>query len=564
MKKYLLLFLTLFCSISAMDNELLHNKPTQPIVQKNDECIVCLEEAQEIEKQHGAKHLRVTDCCNQFLCGECLKKTVAQQIQIHGYLQCPYCRRKSLTVLLAKKAEPKQKLKQPLSNGTINQPQKEKLHNHPQPNVKLSNQQYEPIDRYVLFKQNPPAYLTSSISAEDKLYRAILNDSAEEVRFAVEQGANINRKYCKHFENKPPLAVAVSLTKSNAVEALLECGASGTGYQSFPTIIDKGSPVRPYHGTWTCRYPSRKLLQISLLLGDIKSALALVKAGAKWSDFQGNNHCDIINQILRFYPQEKQASLELMQIIINQGYNIKNSIWRKNIWRNAIHDDHGYSVLDNQLIQFLMQNNVDINQYISGSDGRFTPLAIAIRNGKLQIIKYLLDNGADISKQISVNLGRREIQKLTPLSYALYRRSKNQPNMNEVVEYLQNCKQNNPLLNNKPQPNKKLNSNQQNKLSHLHNKLKQQLTNSIQPDIEIISSRSTMQSKHPLYHVYIHFNKSITRRVSDLVMKAIKKRQLHTFLKRNLSNLQNHVIEVETFMTQAELQKIIDQVNNSL
>ena len=91
------------------------------------------------------------------------------------------------------------------------------------------------------------------ISQEDALRQAILHDSPEEIRNAVQAGADVN----KRTNNVPPLLFAVLLRRSNVVETLLDCGA---------TIK---SQDRNCLNTW--------LIDYSVKLKDFKSAFILSK-----------------------------------------------------------------------------------------------------------------------------------------------------------------------------------------------------------------------------------------------------------------------------------------------
>lgn len=65
------------------------------------------------------------------------------------------------------------------------------------------------------------ATLTKIQCPQDFLFAAIVNDSANEIRRAIQMGANIN----KEIDGKTPLLWAVLLKKYNAARCLMDLGA---------------------------------------------------------------------------------------------------------------------------------------------------------------------------------------------------------------------------------------------------------------------------------------------------------------------------------------------------
>ncbi|HVW99093.1 MAG TPA: ankyrin repeat domain-containing protein [Candidatus Babeliaceae bacterium] len=86
-----------------------------------------------------------------------------------------------------------------------------------------------------------------TISPQDMLYQAILDDSGELIDKAIKKGAQI----CFERDGKTPLMLAVLLKRSNAVKFLLEFGAKA----------------------------NKTLLDYAIMLGDCQSALAISKYG---------------------------------------------------------------------------------------------------------------------------------------------------------------------------------------------------------------------------------------------------------------------------------------------
>lgn len=85
-------------------------------------------------------------------------------------------------------------------------------------------------DRTLCLNHTVPAFAKSLIivqvtqlrALQDMLFEGILNDSSEQIRRAIQAGANVNLER----EGKRPLLWAVTFHRMNAVRCLLELGAA--------------------------------------------------------------------------------------------------------------------------------------------------------------------------------------------------------------------------------------------------------------------------------------------------------------------------------------------------
>ncbi len=264
------------------------------------------------------------------------------------------------------------------------------------------------------------------------LYKAIFRNSAMEVKKVykgIEKFLLSNPNFPKdklreqmnqpHCKGKTPIEWAVSLGRSNAVEALLECGAA------------------PDH------------LSQALLLGDAKSALALVKNGAYC--FGGMNkdgfepRKDLVNYptamgyAIALYDYEPEIALDLIQAIFDRGYNQVKYTWntnqtKTNVWALALLATTigicEVETLDASLADLFVKNGADVNQHISHGNGSSydTPLGLATHRGDVNAVLLLLDRGADPNKEFCHGK-----QRYTPLKVA---GRASQPNAKEIITLL--------------------------------------------------------------------------------------------------------------------------------
>lgn len=223
------------------------------------------------------------------------------------------------------------------------------------------------------------------------LLMAIMNGTTEEIKKAVqpvlEQG-----KF-----DKTPMTWAVLLMKSNAVEALLECGAK------FDANI----------------------AAFAAKMGDIKTALVVVKSGADISGLMDEYMTLAMNYVTQV--SHKDIAMELIQELIKRGYNI-NNMWKFGVWKTA-----AYPVI----LDLLIKKGIDVNHVFedkSWKGSSWTPLIAAAIYGDIQAIKFLLGAGANINQKGNPLL-RHPINGLhTPFYFAIHTDCCGQDKKTAIVE----------------------------------------------------------------------------------------------------------------------------------
>ncbi len=235
---------------------------------------------------------------------------------------------------------------------------------------------------------------TIQLKKIDALHAAILNDSAEKIREAVNTGANVNQE----INDKSPLLWAVLLNRYNAIETLLQLGAK----------------------------PNDICAQHAINMRDIKSVYLFVK--------HGGIHFEVhdIESVIRTGALKLQfdISIALIKEVVNRGYDINE------IWPAAIAIGHNNTSLGEEIVRFLLLRGANPN--IANSNGgtirsvSCTPLIWAsVWFPNKQIAKILIEAGAD-ANQIINEAGKTS----TLLAYVLYRTGNSNPKCNEVVELL--------------------------------------------------------------------------------------------------------------------------------
>ncbi len=244
---------------------------------------------------------------------------------------------------------------------------------------------------------------------KDILHQAVLDDSDDGVRRAVQAGADVHRDR----DGKAPLLWATLLRKSHAVEGLLVSGAKA----------------------------DVSYLHHAVRIGDIKSAISLVQHGAP---FDGN--VDTMRNVMDWAiihvktPPRYQNSagkwewvecdtvLNFVQLLIDKGWDVHNaaqghvrnsSLKKTNVWWETI--PNGWQNSSIKLMELFLKNRVDPNQTITYPNGfvgaSWTPLLLAIGPENLIVVKLLLQAGADVNKKAKPYLHQLETH--SPLSYAM-------------------------------------------------------------------------------------------------------------------------------------------------
>lgn len=254
------------------------------------------------------------------------------------------------------------------------------------------------------------------LSPHDMLYEGIINDSAESIKKALYDGA-INPNIYKMKGDRLPIVLAVLLNKTNAIKALLECGADAN-----------------------TAYLGKRILHHAMTLDNTDSACLLVKKGA---DFSGTIELNknIMDKAING-NQCKLIPLELIQELINKGWDIHNNtedyqnsrgIGNRltNIWWNIIAHEGSKT----ELLTLFLKNGLDPNQTIYNNimkkGSSWTPLLLAIEKGNFIAVKMLVEAGADINKKASPRYFK--VEEHSPLSYAV------KLGIPRIIEFLIQC-----------------------------------------------------------------------------------------------------------------------------
>jgi hypothetical protein len=259
---------------------------------------------------------------------------------------------------------------------------------------------------------------------QSQLIKAILDSSVEEVKKAINAGADVNNV---ESNGKTPLWQALLLGKFGIVNALIESGAKTDVTYRDKTIAQAVVDViynMHAHGFKATNTDPLLLKTLSLLVakGVDFSAVKIARFGL----LQSPTLADIVVQSLLLSgeynnpnikpqdinPQIRADFLELIQQLKLHGYNtIIDKIW----------NDENFN-WTKDLITFCLKNGVDINQNIPIKKPNLSPmpaLFFAIwKNQDREVfndaIENLLDAGADIN--LKANPDGKGMQ--TPLDYA--------------------------------------------------------------------------------------------------------------------------------------------------
>ncbi len=281
-----------------------------------------------------------------------------------------------------------------------------------------------------------------------QLNRAILNDSPEEIRDAVNAGANIHQPKI----GKAPLLIAVLLKRTNAVETLLNYGATCGSLSEFDStleeyaiklgdfksaflLLNKACDMKNDRHLRHAQGRYARFLRESFVQRKPEAALYLLKQCPR---FFGKNEW-IINKssgkrewilkdaismgsifLLLNQMSDKQEKiemkifLEIVQEVIDHGYDA-DSIWNDKDERGTIqYLLYRYP----EIVELFIQNGANTNYKIElGNPGnavrQFTyPIFQALNAGNKEVIEVLLDNGAYLDQTTNMYRG-------TPLAVAI-------------------------------------------------------------------------------------------------------------------------------------------------
>lgn len=292
-----------------------------------------------------------------------------------------------------------------------------------------------------------PKKFTTHTQTYHWLYRAIMNDSPQEIKKVFKHTKELYSSFpnypqnefvndlfnnCKlPYINQKPLICAISLARSKAVKALLELSADpNISTQEFPRPID-----------------------YALQLGDPRSALELVKAGADFKERTDNpGYPTGMGRAIGLFNQDPEICSQLIQEMFDRGYceqkfgpqtNERNT----NVWALALTASQyglsGDEEISVSLIDLFIKNGCDINKTVFFDQVGVTPLAIALNVRNMHNIELLLEAKADPNKQFTYGgrfVMRYKIRNtngfITPLQYTQQMVLNKYPEAQEVLELL--------------------------------------------------------------------------------------------------------------------------------
>ncbi len=289
------------------------------------------------------------------------------------------------------------------------------------------------------------AELEQKRRAQEMLYRAILNDSAENIMQATDAGADVNLE----INNKSPLMIATLLRKITAFEALLNAGANANieakklveitvklgNFRPVRILLERGviepqfyllDPQKPGHGIG--------LITPAIMIGDVRSAIYLLDRGIGFSGrgFDNRWNKTIIDEIFCLLNRQVanadipiELILELIQKIINHGYITDNIwYWGLNGHETWILANRNLIYQRTEILELFLRNGANPNHVIdinmphrsSGGIWTWTPLLRAIKAGERVAVQVLLNAGADINLKANPISSQGSF---TPLAFAV-------------------------------------------------------------------------------------------------------------------------------------------------
>ena len=264
--------------------------------------------------------------------------------------------------------------------------------------LESSRSQVEKVDGGVVNKDSNIVTITVPLPVvQNQLTQAILKGSLDEVKKAINEGADINYV---DSDGKTPVWFALLLEDWDIVNELLELGAKYDvvyrGNTYVQVVIDKALN----------KNDSRidKCLTLLFLDG------VHIPYASKFSF-----NVDVLRMLRQIMILEKRQELA------SRKYGMVHKLWNVGDW---------YLYQNKDMIEFCLKHGVDINQNINNfklnvfSHSKFHPmpaLFIAIKWGTKEAIENLLDAGANIN--LLANPDGKGMQ--TPLDWALSNGSSN-------------------------------------------------------------------------------------------------------------------------------------------
>lgn len=251
-------------------------------------------------------------------------------------------------------------------------------------------------------------------SAQDQLYRGIINDLSEEIKQAIDAGANIhqftNLYYVKN--SLTPLDLATMLVRPNSVQVLLDHGAKPNSQVPSASLFNEVT---------VNIQQSLDLLTYSILHGDFKTGLRLINHGAALNITEKMSHT-FIEAAIEYFDQDIETISEFITVLINRGLNV----YDPEIWYTLLQSRKD---CPEEIIKLFISNGANPN---AKSKSKQTPLLLAVNSNKLRSARALLNAGALVNEPLQCINGNP-----TLLSYEIDRYSTfKQPAMLDIIKLL--------------------------------------------------------------------------------------------------------------------------------
>jgi ankyrin repeat protein len=262
------------------------------------------------------------------------------------------------------------------------------------------------------------------------LHEAILNDSAEEIRNAIQVGADINLGK----DGKAPLWWAILNDKYTAVKTLLEFGASTDEsllqFAMQRTLIRSAILIAQKLGRNldAITHEGKTLLQLAVSNHDYEAVLLLINAGSHVSGYESIDFSGCLVTLMERIVMclngcNEKTCIELIQKLLDRGFKI-NEMW------NLTRSDIRSAVYNNETVLKLIIKNGANPNYVFEQKCCFpslfwTPLYKAINDNNKQVVEILLNAGANINQMANLSSVYRTLKGIsTPLSFAIYHGNK--------------------------------------------------------------------------------------------------------------------------------------------
>jgi ankyrin repeat protein len=233
----------------------------------------------------------------------------------------------------------------------------------------------------------------TNIDAQEALRKAILQDSAQDVRNAVHVGADVNQK----IQNKTPLMWAVLLDRIQVAPELLQLGAvvDTECVRAAVKLCRAIAPVLVKHWSTTAHVlgDSERLKAARGFVGNARNpvlALECVKALLKEGDVL--DRCDW-NEIISRNVECANDKASVLALIKEAAVHVADI---GDLWGVALYLGRWDSHSCEEAVKFLLARGANPNRAF---EGECTPLYLAVCECfNTNIARLLLAAGADVNK----------------------------------------------------------------------------------------------------------------------------------------------------------------------